>query len=53
MILEKSKKLFLIEFENLFLITIVQNFLCLIKIIQKLFLNKFVAKINFQLKILL
>ena len=34
--LEKSKKLFLIEFE-IFFNDIVQKFLCLIKIVQKLF----------------
>ena len=37
MLLEKSKKMFLIEFEILFLIIIVQKFLCLVKVVQKLF----------------
>ena len=36
MLLDKSKKLFLIEFENLFLITIVQKFLCLNKVVLKI-----------------
>ena len=36
--LEKSKKkLFLIEFEKLFLMTLLKKILCLIKIVQKLF----------------
>ena len=36
-LLEKSINLFLIEFEILFLIIIVQKFICSIKIVQKLF----------------
>ena len=37
MLLEKFKKPFLIEFEKLFLIIIIQKFLYLIIIVEKLF----------------
>ena len=48
MLLEKSKKIvFNKKFENLFLIMIVEKFVCLIKLSKNCFVNKVVPKFNF------